>query len=146
MKRRKIYVHTPIKSPTFPLPDLPEDMWCDFRRDYESGSTLKAIAAQYMCDPRTVRRCIMANKSSDELGRQTAPTKLAPYHVMIDCLYAKCTEKNTQEVIGICQISQYITDQLKKCGYTGSERTVRNYLRSKYQYVRQSQPTSDPRK
>ena len=33
---------------------------------------------------------------------------------------------------GICKISKLITDQITAAGYTGSERTVRNYLSSRF--------------
>ena len=109
------------------LPDLPESAWCDFRRDYASGMTLKAISEKYFCDPRTVRRCLILNKDSKDLGRQGAPTILEPYVPLITSLWEaqdKCT--------GICHSSREITDQLRKTGYTGTERTVRNYIRSRY--------------
>ncbi|MBQ9155511.1 MAG: hypothetical protein IJ137_01875 [Eubacterium sp.] len=106
MSHKKMYISEPNKSPSFPLPSLPEDQWCDFRRDYESGSTLKAIAAKYLCDPRTVRRCIMLNKSSCELGRQTAPTKLAPYHSMIDRLYVKYIKESQDTKANIPAVTQ----------------------------------------
>jgi hypothetical protein len=41
--------------------------------------TLKQIAEKYHCDQRTVRTCILLNKSSGDLGKQNAPTKLQPY-------------------------------------------------------------------
>ena len=78
-------IHAEKKA--FPLPPLPSEEWCDFRKDYESGMTMKAIADKYICDPRTVKKCLLQNKSSKELGRQTAPTKLAPYMSTIDRLF-----------------------------------------------------------
>lgn len=119
-------------------PDYPQEEWCDFRQDYESGMTLKQIAEKYLCDPRTVRKSIMANKPSSEIGRQTAPTKLASFIKRIDALYREYVFRsldNNSEKQGICDISRRITDQLQQDGYTGSERTVRNYLRSNYQFV-----------
>lgn len=120
------------------LPDYPQEEWCDFRQDYESGMTLKQIAEKYLCDPRTVRKSITANKSSSEIGSQTAPTKLAAFAERIDALYGEYVFRSPDSSSGkqgICEISRRITDQLQQDGYTGSERTVRNYLRSNYQFV-----------
>lgn len=135
------------RKASFNPPTIPEEMWCDFRQDYEAGRSLKEIAEKYFCDPRTVRRCIMVNKSSSDLGRQTEPTKLAPYIGQIEILFqeyladsAKSTRDSTaiSGTSGICRISKEITVHLQTLGYTGCERTVRNYLRNRYQYVRYS--------
>jgi len=120
-------IHAEKKA--FPLPPLPSEEWCDFRKDYESGMTMKAIADKYICDPRTVKKCLLQNKSSKELGRQTAPTKLAPYLSTIDRLFQEYALTTSR----FCTVSRSITQQLTELGYTGSERTVRNYLQSKYQ-------------
>ena len=115
------------------LPELAPEDWCDFRRDYESGMSCKAIAEKYICDPRTVRQCLLLNKSSGSLGKQTAPTKLAPYIPQIRELIRKYTADEEYARSGICSISRIITEQLRAAGYTGSERTVRNYLRASCQ-------------
>ena len=139
-KEKKIIYNRTAQSRRIPLPDIPECEWCDFRPDYESGMTLKEVAEKYCCDPRTVKRCIFANKSSSELGKQMEPTKLATFSKQIDSLYCEITD--TQEILkkkmGICDISRRITAELEAEGYTGSERTVRNYLRSHYQFVTDS--------
>ena len=120
------------------LPELPVDAWCDFRRDYEAGMTLKQIADKYVCDPRTIRKCIISNRGSTELGRRTAPTKLTAFAVQVDALYEElitavlCTGAGKP---GICDLSRTVTEKLQQAGYTGSERTVRNYLRNNYQFV-----------
>ena len=136
-KEKTIIYNRTAQSRRIPLPDLPEYEWCDFRCDYESGMTLKDVAEKYFCDPRTVRRCIFSNKSSGELGKQMEPTKLAAFSEQIDSLYWEIAE--AQEILkkkfGICDISRRITAELAAEGYTGSERTVRNYLRSHYQFV-----------
>lgn len=136
-KEKKIVYNKIAQSSRLHLPDLPEREWCDFRRDYESGLTLKMIADKYVCDPRTVRKCILANKSSDEIGKQSEPTKLAAYVEQIDSLYQDfiLIQQTSQKKLGICDISRKITRILAAEGYTGSERTVRNYLRNTYQFV-----------
>lgn len=138
LEKKKQYTYK--RTPSFYRPPIPKDEWCDFRLEYESGSTLKEIAEKHFCDPRTVRRCISSNKSSTELGRQTEPTKLAPYYDMIDTLFQqiiidKEADPGSDNKVGICEISRIITQQLISQGYTGSERTVRNYLRKKCQYI-----------
>ena len=136
-KEKKIIYSRTAQRRRIPLPDLPEGEWCDFRCDYESGMTLKDIAEKYFCDPRTVRRCIFANKSSSELGKQMELTKLAAFSEQIDSLYWEIVDAQdiSKKKIGICDISRRITAELEAEGYTGSERTVRNYLRSHYQFV-----------
>ena len=118
-------------------PDIHENEWCDFRRDYEAGMTFKKIAEKYHCDPRTVRKCIMTNRSSSEIGKQSEPTKLAAYVERIDSLYQDfiLIQRVSHMKSGICDISRKITRILSDEGYTGSERTVRNYLRNTYQFV-----------
>ena len=119
------------------LPQISSDKWCDFRIDYESGMTLKSIAEKYICDPRTVRRCLLNNKSSSELGSQTAPTKLSAYIDQIHMLFQEYTDQVvvSGNLTGICHISKKITQSLRMSGYKGSERTVRNYLRARYQFT-----------
>ena len=99
--------------------------------------TLKMIAEKYFCDPRTVRKSIMSNKSSSEIGKQSEPTKLAAYVERIDSLYQDfiLIQRVSHMKSGICDISRKITRILSDEGYTVSERTVRNYLRNTYQCV-----------
>ena len=139
------------------LPEISSDKWSDFRREYEQGKTLKQIALEYHCDPRTVRKCLFLNQGSNDIGKQHCAKKLTAYLPMIDKLYRKYTCIDGSEVTspdtdgkvvaanhpssfrgsrgkeyGICKISKLITDQITAAGYTGSERTVRNYLSSRF--------------
>ena len=139
------------------LPEIPSDKWCDFRREYEQGKTLKQIAFEYHCDPRTVRKCLFLNQGSNDIGKQNCTKKLTPFIPIIDGLYQEYTGiddpiisspdtdgkavatnhlasfkgANVKEY-GICKMSKLITDQITAAGYTGSERTVRNYLSSRF--------------
>lgn len=138
MDEKQIIIQSKNKKP-FKLPNIQKEYWCDFRIDYEAGMTLKAIAEKYFCDPRTIRQCIIENKSSDELGKQMKPTKLAPYYQQVEDLYYWHVDSGSPAFAGnkgICKISREITEVLKTYGYTGSERTVRNYLKNKYQTIR----------
>lgn len=105
---------------------IPPFEWCDFRKDYEAGMSLYAIGEKYCCDPRTVRSCIIRNKSSSELGRKSTPSILEPYHREIQQILHEMSE----EEISLYKKSMAVTQRLKDSGYTGSERTVRNYLNS----------------
>ena len=136
-KEKKIIYNRTTQNRRLSPPDIPEKEWSDFRCDYESGMTLKMIAEKYFCDPRTVRKSIMTNKSSSEIGKQSEPTKLAEYVEQIDSLYQDfiLIQQTTHKKLGICDISRKITRIITDKGYTGSERTVRNYLRNTYQFV-----------
>jgi len=114
----------PPNKRKIPTPnDIPPDKWCDFRIDYESGMSLNQIAEKYFCDSRTVRAAIIQNRSSDSLGRRNAPTKLSSYEDRITSLLSRNNNYRS-----IHQMSMEITKQLRNAGYSGSERTVRNYL------------------
>lgn len=91
--------------------------------------TLNQIAEKYHCDQRTVRTCILLNKSSSELGRQYAPTKLQPYMDEVEKLFQSIIcQSSEKKPFSTLSISRQITDTIHEHGYTGSERTVRNYL------------------
>ena len=123
------------------LPDLPPEQWSDFRREYETNkdTTLKDIARKYHCDPRSVRKHLLLNKGSADLGHQLQPTKLSPYLNEIDQMYEAYTKASVKPY-GICQISKKITETIRAAGYTGSERSVRNHLREKY-YITKERTT-----
>lgn len=145
-KKKIIYNRTRQNGQTtLPLPDIPESEWCDFRRDYESGMTFKRIAEKYLCDPRTVKKCIRENKPSSRLGEQTGPTKIAGFTDQIDARFRQLiSEKRSLSMkVGICEISSTITDEIRKKGYTGGERTVRDYLRKKYRTVERSKDSTE---
>lgn len=109
------------------LPDLPPEEWSDFRKDYENGMSLKDIADKYVCDPRTVRNLLIINRNSFDIGRQRVPTRLDPYIELIEDFCSSSDRKT-----GICTLSRQITARIQELGYKGSERTVRNYLRSRF--------------
>lgn len=106
-------------------PNIPPEEWCDYRRDYESGLSLECIAQKYCCDHRTVRDAIIKNKSSCDIGKKTTPRKVTGYTKEIDRLIKiYCRDHN----LSMLKLSTQITAELKKSGYLGSERTVRNHL------------------
>lgn len=103
---------------------VPHSDWCDFRIDYESGMTLQQIGEKYCCDPRTVRTCIIKNRSSQDLGRKSTPSILKPFHQEI----ARIIREQSDSETSIYSLSCLVTKKLRNSGYAGSERTVRNYL------------------
>ena len=112
----------------FQMPDLPPEMWCDFRVDLaEKHMTLTELAAKYSCDPRTVRACIQCNKSSSELGKQSVPTKIQIYEPHIRNLLLNM-KTVPDDICTIYSLSRYLYPLLQQQGYTGSERTLRNHL------------------
>ena len=105
------------------LPDVPKEQWSDFRVDYEAGMTLADIAVKYYCDPRTVKTALSLNRGSHDFGKRIVPKKLDPHLESISA-----TIQRTKRIKSLSKLSQQITTELQKDGYTGGERTVRNYL------------------
>ena len=116
-------------SAAFTLPDLPRARWCDFRIKYiEQHMTLRELAEEYMCDPRTVRACLIHNKSSSSLGKKTVPTRIDLCRDEIRDLLEQELPCLPDHIRSIYQLSRYLFPLLRERGYTGSERTLRNYL------------------
>lgn len=115
----------------FPMPDIPLALWCDFRIDFvEKGMTLAQLAEKYYCDPRTVRSCIQHNKSSDELGKKSTPTRIQSYEKQARELLIRSIQSLPPDISTVYGLSQYLYPLLQKEGYTGSERTLRNHLQN----------------
>ena len=119
----------PRSAARFTLPDLPREQWCDFRIAYEEGNrTLVQLAEEYMCDPRTVKSCILRNKSSSSLGKKSVPTQIDLCKDEIRETLRKTLPDLPETVHSIYQLSNYLLPILREQGYKGSERTLRNYL------------------
>ncbi|MBQ8162069.1 MAG: hypothetical protein IJ083_15185 [Clostridia bacterium] len=112
---------------TEPLPDIPKDAWCDFRRAYEGGMTLAAIAEKFHCDPRTVRRCILENRSSQALGQQTAPRKLDGYQEQLRVCVRRMRD-DEDGMPGVLAVARKAFEELSQAGYRGGLRTVQNQV------------------
>ena len=106
-------------------PNIPPEEWCDYRRDYEAGLSLECIAQKYGCDHQTVRNAIIKNKGSCDIGKKTTPRKISDYTREIDRLIELYCKDHG---LSMLRLSTQITSELKKSGYPGSERTVRNHL------------------
>lgn len=117
---------SPNKRNSICLPDIPKEQWSDFRADYESGMTMQAIASKYHCDSRTVSKALSLNRGSSDFGKRIQPKKLEPHEETISQLV-----RNTAEYKSLLKLSRRITAELQKEGYSGGERTVRNYLQTR---------------
>ena len=128
--KEQVLLTKPVKPKfRFHPPDIGNRAPCDFRLDLNDGMTLKQIAEKYHCDQRTVRTCILLNKSSGDLGKQNAPTKLQPYIDEVESLFQSLIDQSSgQKPFSTLSISRQITMIISEHGYAGSERTVRNYL------------------
>ena len=116
-------------SVRFTLPDLPKSQWCDMRSAYiEKNLTLSELAKIYKCDARTVKACLMRNKSSGALGKKSTPTRIDPFRDELQELLARHLEQLPEDIHSIYQLICHLLPLLKECGYRGSERTLRNYL------------------
>ena len=119
------------RNPTtrFTLPDLPRAQWCDIRASYiERGLTLVELAEIYQCDYRTIKACLIRNKSSKSFGKKSTPTRIDLCKNELQELLRQHLNQLPEDVHSIYQLSCYLLPLLKECGYNGSERTLRNYL------------------
>lgn len=119
------------RKPTtrFTLPDLPRAQWCDIRASYiERGLTLVELAEIYQCDYRTIKACLIRNKSSKSFGKKSTPTRIDLCKNELQELLRQHLNQLPEDVHSIYQLSCYLLPLLKECGYSGSERTLRNYL------------------
>ena len=113
----------------FTLPDLPRNQWCDIRASYiEKGLTLAELAEIYQCDYRTIKACLIRNKSSKSFGKKSTPTRIDLCKNELQELLRQHLNQLPEDVHSIYQLSCYLLPRLKECGYSGSERTLRNYL------------------
>ena len=120
----------------FPMPDIPRELWCDFRIDFvEKGMTLTQLAEKYYCDPRTVRSCIQHNKSSFQLGKKSTPTRIQVYEKQVRELLIHNLKELPPHVSTVYGLSHYLYPLLMEKGYQGSERTLRNHLQ-KQPYIK----------
>jgi hypothetical protein len=81
-----------------------------------------------MCDPRTVKSCIVRNKSSHSLGKQSVPTRIDLCKDEIRETLLQTLPELPDSIRSIYQLSNYLLPVLREKGYKGGERTLRNYL------------------
>lgn len=111
-------------SPQFIAPDIPPEEWCRARKQFESGKTMLEIANARGCDPRTIKACILCN--DDKLDSQRAPRLVDAYVPIIGALLRSGI---FQDAPSLRSLARQLQTQLHiMTDYTGSEKTLRNYL------------------
>ena len=78
--------------------------------------------------PLRIRRSTIRNKSSKSFGKKSTPTRIDLCKNELQELLRQNLDQLPEDVHSIYQLSCYLLPRLKECGYSGSERTLRNYL------------------
>ena len=113
----------------FTMPDLPRQQWCDIRLTYiERNLTLSELADLYKCDSRTIKACLIRNKSSKSIGKKSTPTRIDLCRSELKELLSLHLQELPEDIHSVYALSSHLYPLLKEKGYTGSERTLRNYL------------------
>ena len=94
----------------------------------EKNLTLSELADIYKCDARTIKACLIRNKSSGALGKKSTPTRIDPFKDDLQSLIEQHLQHLPEDIHSIYQLSRHLLPLLNDYGYTGSERTLRNYL------------------
>lgn len=91
-------------SARFALSDLPKSQWCDIRTTYiEKNLTLSELADIYKCDARTIKFCLIRNKSSGAFGKNRR--RHASTHS--ETTYKACSSKICSNFRRICPAVHY---------------------------------------
>ena len=118
-----------IKNRRLQIDDqIPEEQWSDARRQYIlEEKSLSLIGKEQHMDPRTVSKLVKNNWNFDRVGKHQSPSKVEPYAgAILDLLTSGCFHRYS----GIMTVSEKILARIRSLGYTGSERTLREYLKN----------------
>ena len=118
-----------IKNRRLQIDDqIPEEQWSDARRQYIlEEKSLGRIGKEQHMDPRTVSKLVKNNWNFDRVGKHQSPSKVEPYAgAILDLLTSGCFHRYS----GIMTVSEKILARIRSLGYTGSERTLREYLKT----------------
>lgn len=118
-----------IKNRRLQIDDqIPEEQWSDARRQYIlEEKSLSLIGKEQHMDPRTVSKLVKNNWNFDRVGKHQCPSKVEPYAgTILDLLTSGCFHRYS----GIMTVSEKILARIRSLGYTGSERTLREYLKT----------------
>lgn len=118
-----------IKNRRLQIDDqIPEEQWSDARRQYIlEEKSLSLIGKEQHMDPRTVSKLVKNNWNFDRVGKHQSPSKVEPYAgAILDLLTSGCFHRYS----GIMTVSEKILAHIRSLGYTGSERTLREYLKT----------------
>lgn len=92
---------------------------------HKSGKTITEVAETLHCDRRTASKLIKNNLSEADIGRwDVSHKKLTGYTGIINSFI----DNNVSKYTSLLSFSKALCSVLNEQGYTGSERTVRNYL------------------
>ena len=118
-----------IKNRRLQIDDqIPEEQWSDARRQYIlEEKSLGRIGKEQHMDPRTVSKLVKNNLNFDRVGKHQSPSKVEPYaDAILDLLTSGCFHRYS----GIMTVSEKILARIRSLGYTGSERTLREHLKT----------------
>ena len=118
-----------IKNRRLQIDDqIPEEQWSDARRQYIlEEKSLSLIGKEQHMDPRTVSKLVKNNWNFDRVGKHQSPSKVEPYAgTILDLLTSGCFHRYS----GIMTVSEKILARIRSLGYTGSERTLREHLKT----------------
>ena len=118
-----------IKNRRLQIDDqIPEEQWSDARRQYIlEEKSLSLIGKEQHMDPRTVSKLVKNNWNFDRVGKHQSPSKVEPYaDAILDFLTSGCFQRYS----GIMTVSEKILARIRSLGYIGSERTLREHLKT----------------
>ena len=118
-----------IKNRRLQIDDqIPEEQWSDARRQYIlEEKSLSLIGKEQHMDPRTVSKLVKNNWNFDRVGKHQSPSKVEPYAgAILDLLTSGCFHRYS----GIMTVSEKILARIRSLGYIGSERTLREHLKT----------------
>lgn len=108
--------------------NLPESEWCDVRIEYlKDGKTVAQIAEERGCETRAISRMIKGNRSFSDLGRKRTPYRMDGYQETVERLLKSGAFSDASQIMAI---TRKLLQHLRPLGYTGSERTLRDYLQT----------------
>ena len=95
-------------SARFTLPDLSKSQWCVIRTTYiEKNLTLSELADIYKCDARTIKACLIRNKSSGALGKKSTSTHIDPFKDNLQSLIEQHLQHLPEDIHSIYQLSRH---------------------------------------
>ena len=107
---------------------IPEAQWSDVRREYlVEGKSFAQIARERCCDERTVARLVKENLNFADVGKKQTPSKIEGFQGSVE-RHLKSGKFKDDDLITI--LSARLLPILQGEGFCGSERTLREYLKT----------------
>ena len=108
--------------------NIPESEWCDARAAYLlADKTVQEIADEQGCEARAISRLIRENRSFSELGKKRTPSMVDGFQ---DTIEQMLRSESFADMRQITIVSKHLLEMIGPLGYQGSERTLRDYLKS----------------